>query len=136
MPVTSLIISIYFCFSLFTTTIYLLCKYSRTNTWTLFYTKMMSGFSFIIFYKIFFIIALSFFISYSNFMNEAKESRSIEFYIIRTFGCDKWVCMLFVAVFFYNTIPFTIAWTALFPSDWIVLTVTLFAISIAVSAEF
>lgn len=70
---------------------------------------MMSGFSFIIFYKIFFIIALSFFISYSNFMNEAKESRSIEFYIIRTFGCDKWVCMLFVAVFFYNTIPFTIA---------------------------
>lgn len=69
-------------------------------------------------------------------MNDAKESRSIEFYIINTFGFERWVCILFVAMFFYKAIPFTIAWTALLPYVLIVLILTLFVISMALYIEF
>jgi len=113
-PVTYFIIYNYFGFSLFTTTIYLLWKYSKANTWTLFSTKIICGLSLTIFYKIFFMIALSFFISSSNLMKEAKESKSIELSIMITLGLERCVCMLFEVAFFSNTIPLTMAWTALF----------------------
>ena len=129
-PVTYFIIYIYFGFSLFTTTISLLWRYSSTKTWTLFSTKMMSGFSFMIFSKIFFIIALSFLINSSNLINDARESKSIEFSTINTLGWDKWLFILFVDVFFSNTMPFTNAWIPLLPSVNIVFTLTLLAISI------
>lgn len=135
-PVTYLIIYIYFCFNLFTTTISLLCRYSSTNTWTLFSTKMMSGFSFIIFYSIFFMMALSFFISYSNLMNDARESKSIDPSTIKTLGWERCVCILLVAMFFSRTIPLTMAWIALLPSVGMVLTLTLLAMSMADSTSF